>query len=887
MQAPQIKSFMQDIILVDNAERINDMKSKEQGTYENASLRFTSLLNSISIGILVFSVENKGDQGGDYLFKEINDVASKILGMEKNEIIGKSLIELRPNFDHSRLIEIFSDAFRTGVPVQMPALAIQDITNQNLFESRISKLSDTELVVVLTDVTRDYLNQTMMAHSEGKFKYIFDYSAVGKSLISPAGEMQVNNKLCEMLGYTKEEFLSKKWQDISHPDEVDATRREMDSLLSGAKNHVQFEKKYIRKDGSIMWGEVHSSIRRDDEGNPLYFMTSVIDITQRKQYEEALRVSESSYKFLFEFSGIGIAYYSPEGKILSFNKKAAENMGGKPEDFIGKSLHDLFDKPTADHYLERITNSMQSETTQEYEDCIHVEAETRWFDSTFNRVLDLKGEVVGVQVTSLNITDRKKAQESLVKQNDLFTSLLKLLPVGVFMVDSKDGKPLVANDAALKFLGRGILPYANMHNLSEVYKARRIGSSDPYPPEEMPIILGMQGLKSHIDDLVVERPDSTELLLEIFGTPVYDEMGKPWASLVTFLDITERKKAEENLIYLSYHDYLTGLYNRRFFEEEMMRLNTERNLPITIIMGDLNGLKLINDSFGHAAGDEYLKLAANVIKSTFRADDIVSRIGGDEFAILLIRTDADEVEQILDRLKAKAAQESIGSLDLSIAFGYHTKSLMGEDISKVMENAENHMYRQKLFDRESMRSKTIDVIMNALFEKSQREMAHSKRVSEICGTFAIALHLEKSNVEKIKLAGLLHDIGKIGISEAILNKRNCLEENEWTELRKHPESGWRILISVKEFSEIAGFVLDHHERWDGSGYPKGLKGDEISIEARMIALAEAYDVMTAESPYANKREATQAVQQIKKYAGSQFDPKLAKVFVEYVIPLLK
>jgi len=863
------------------------MKSEERNLHEEHNARFSSLLDNISNGIFILSVENDGSHSSDYVFGETNAVALSILNKDKSQIIGKRLIEVRPEFDGSRLVDIFKGVLESGISIRLPAQTIKDLTNENLYESQIGRLSLNELCIILVDVTQSVLNQTLKEESEGKFKYIFDYSAIGKSLTSPLGEIQVNVKLCEMLGYTNEELIGKKWQDISHPDDIELTRKEMDSLLTGEKNLAVFEKRYIKKDRSIMWGEVHSSIRRDENGTPLYFMTSVIDITLRKQAEDALRDSERNYKFLFEFSGIGIAYYSPEGKILSFNKKAAENMGGKPEDFISKTLHDLFDKADADEFVKRIALSMQSESTLEYEDFVPSNKGSRWFNSVFNRVANVNGDIIGAQVTALDITQRKNAEENLRKQNDLFNSLLQLLPVGVFMVDSKDGNPLIANETALMFLGRGILPDANMHNLSEVYKAHKPGKNEPYPPDEMPIILGMQGSKSHIDDMVVERPDGSELLLEIFGTPVLDDKGKPWASLVTFLDITERKKAEENLVYLSYHDFLTGLYNRRFFEEEMVRLNTERNLPITIMMGDLNGLKLINDSFGHASGDEYLKKAARVIKDTFRGDDIVSRIGGDEFAILLARTDESEAVQILDRLKTKTSNENVDGIDLSIAFGYHTKTNMDEDIAKVLENAENHMYRQKLYDRESVRSKTIDVIMSALFEKSHRELSHSNRVSEICGIFAETLHLEKNKIDRIKLAGLVHDIGKIAISETVLNKPSHLDVSEWEELKKHPESGWRILMSVNEFSEVAGYVLDHHERWDGSGYPNGLKGEEISLEARMIALADAYDAMTTDRPYRMGLEPSQAIQEIQKFAGRQFDPGLAELFVENVVPILK
>jgi diguanylate cyclase (GGDEF)-like protein/PAS domain S-box-containing protein/putative nucleotidyltransferase with HDIG domain len=825
------------------------------------------------------------------------------------------------------------------------------------------------------------------------------------------------------LGYTAEELIGKKWQDITHPDDFDVTQKSMENLLSGNKITEKFEKRYLRKDGSIVWGEVHSTIRRDANGKPLYFMTSIIDITDRKRIEEKLKESEIKYKSLFDNSGIGIAVYSPEGRILSFNKIAAQNLGGKTEEFEGKLFIDLFPKEDAELYLSRVTRAIESDEPMEYEDRLALPEGAKWYASTFNKLLDAKGNILGAHVASLDITVRKKAEEDLKesqailnaalenseagimivdapdariryvnkaglflrdtsdaerikssdvevyikswdilhpdgnkyavdqdplsraikkgeicneefilrragiedryiwaksapihdsneniiagigifidvtdrkldedkirKQNDLFATLLELLPVGVFMVDAPEGRPLIANDAALQILGRGILPDANKYNLSHTYKARKRDNIGEYPQEEMPIILGMQGITSHIDDMIVDRPDGTETMLEIFGTPVRNDKGDVWASLVTFMDITKRKNAEENLIYLSYHDFLTGLYNRRFFEEELKRLDTERNLPITIVMADLNGLKLINDSFGHITGDELLKKAGKVIKEAFRSDDLVSRIGGDEFAIMLVKTDAEEAAQIIQRLNARTSNENTGVLDLSISFGYHTKTNKNENILKVMENAENHMYRQKFYERDSVRSKTVEIIMNTLFEKSRREMMHSKRVSEICEAIATEMHLEKANINKIRTAGLVHDIGKIGISENILNKPKKLNEVEWDEIKKHPESGWRILISVKEFSEIADFVLGHHEHWDGSGYPNGLVGDQISLEARIIALADAYDAMTVDRTYRKGLTPQEAITEIKRCSGTQFDPELAHLFISKVVKNLK
>jgi len=353
--------------------------------------------------------------------------------------------------------------------------------------------------------------------------------------------------------------------------------------------------------------------------------------------------------------------------------------------------------------------------------------------------------------------------------------------------------------------------------------------------------------------------------------------------MVLLNDVNERTLLQEKFAFLSYHDHLTGIYNRRFFEEESKRLDVPRNLPITLLMADVNGLKLINDSFGHFYGDEILKVVAEIMKDACRADDIVARLGGDEFVLLLPKTNASEAESIMSRMLQMAKTKHVGSIEVSISFGLDTKTDDTTSIQEVFNLAEDKMYRSKLFDSPSMRGRTINAIMNTLHEKNDREAKHSRRVSDLCKKMGLALKMADSEVQVLKTVGLLHDIGKIAIHEALLNKDNILTTEEWADVKRHPEIGYRILSTVNDMSEMAVYVLAHHEKWDGSGYPKGLSGTEIPLQARIIAIADAFDAMTGDRSYRNPWTTEDAGKELIKYAGIQFDPDLVRIFVQNVI----
>lgn len=348
-------------------------------------------------------------------------------------------------------------------------------------------------------------------------------------------------------------------------------------------------------------------------------------------------------------------------------------------------------------------------------------------------------------------------------------------------------------------------------------------------------------------------------------------------------DITTRKKQQDHIEYLSYHDTLTGLFNRRFLEEEIKRLDVARNLPISVIMGDVNRLKLVNDAFGHEKGDELLIKSAGALRKSCRPEDLISRWGGDEFMVFLPRTDARDAAGIVERIHAHCALETVNSILVSISFGISTKVTSDQAISDLMRESENAMYIAKNGESERNRNDIIKAIANTLYDKNPFEKLHAKRVSALCRKTAKAFGLSETEVERLSMAGLMHDIGKVAISVEILDKSTPLTEEEWSLIRKHSEIGYRVIGSAQDMVEIGTAVLAHHERLDGTGYPSGSSGSEIPLAARIIAIADSFDTMTSQGQYRKKLSKEEAIAELRRNEGSQFDPVITELFIRQVL----
>lgn len=539
-------------------------------------------------------------------------------------------------------------------------------------------------------------------------------------------------------------------------------------------------------------------------------------------------------------------------------------------------LRDIISKP-----LIKICSEMEN-----YSDNISISLPAKYLDRKDEIGILSKGITLMLNNISSNIAKLEEknqelhdAKEVINLERILFETTLHSLGDGVISTD-QNGNIQIMNEVAEKLTGWTCdeaygLPFETVFNIINEFTRAKCTS---------PVKRAFENGKiNELDEnTILISKNGDEIPIEDSTAPILNNEGSITGAVIVFRDYTDKKQRQAEIVHLSYHDQLTGLYNRHFFKEEVKRLDAKQYLPLSLVMLDVNGLKLTNDAFGHQVGDKLLQTVADVIKSVCRDNDVISRVGGDEFVLLLPTTTYKEADAIVKRIYRELEHTKLNDIVISVSAGWETKISDEQDIMEIYAKAEENMYRKKLIESQSMRSKTIQVILKTLNEANQRERIHSENVSKISKKIGEALNLEQEYLREIEIAGLLHDIGKIIIDNNILNKADILTNSEYEVVKRHPEIGYHILKSVDVYSSISDYVLAHHERWDGTGYPRGIKGEEIPLVARIITVADAYEAMTAERTYRKRFSKEEAIKELKNCAGTQFDPDIIRVFCEKV-----
>lgn len=501
----------------------------------------------------------------------------------------------------------------------------------------------------------------------------------------------------------------------------------------------------------------------------------------------------------------------------------------------------------------------------------------------FSLVYIVASIIYGINIAHMQTLERQltRVQEEIVEREAAESKLEIVLKRAQSMINNHEAVMLLiepssgviieANRAATNFYG-----YSKDELLQ--MKIQDLNQFDPDETERVRLKDIQRGQNYSTFPHRLKNGDTR--IVDVYSSQIEYDDHQVLFSII--FDVTRREEIARQNEYMAYHDYLTGLYNRRYYEEEFQRLVETQDFPVGLFMGDVDGFKEYNDSYGHAEGDRMLRGIAADLRMLVGNDGILARISGDEFAIIVSGKNKQQMRAYLDMLNHE--HESTLNAHMpdelpTISWGYALQKEASDTLDTLETNAEAFMYNRKYYSHQSSRSKTVDAIMQALFTKSEREKKHSERVGLLAEEIAKHLHLSNEQVDKIRIAGFLHDIGKIGIDEAILNKAGSLDDDEWAIIKLHPAKSAGILDKTSEYQEISPIVLAHHERFDGHGYPGQLLAKAIPLEARIIAVADTYDAITNNRPYRKALDKEAAIKELKRCAGTQLDPEIVSVFI--------
>jgi len=636
--------------------------------------------------------------------------------------------------------------------------------------------------------------------------------------------------------------------------------------------HIDDEYRIIAASGEERWVWDRGQGVFDDQGQLIYIDGFVMDITHSKKAELALLAQEEQYRQLFNLSPVAIAILDFKGTFIDVNLAYCRHIGYTKDELIGANVR-LCVLTENLPLVEQNIAAMKAGATLDHEvRCLRKDGSIR-VTALREKAVPLFGGGQGILSLATDITEMKHTQEALQHSEKKYRSLVENMLEGMFIFNA-DGQLLFWNRAGLKIAG---FDASKEHKLfmASIFNLVHPNSADKVRQDLQAVWQG----QSVMGEYQYRRPSGVVGWYEAYSTRINYEGTD--AALVLVRDISERKKEQSDLEFLSWYDPLTYAHNRRYFEK-LLSQNDFPNPGVVVV--DLDGLKLANDAFGHAAGDTLLKEAANILKLCTPPGAVTARIGGDEFVLILPNTNDEQAETVMNSIRG--LQDAYNSkhppFPLSLSVGYQASSPQAPTLYEIFRQADNLMYKQKLLHRLSRRSTIVQSLMAALEAKNVETREHVERLGELTILLARRIGYPESKLDDLGLFAKFHDIGKVGVADSILNKPGRLTPDERKEIERHSEIGFHIANATPELNHIAKFILQHHEWYDGSGYPLGLKGEEIPLECRMVSIVDAYDAMTSDRPYRKAMTNVSAIRELKLCAGTQFDRKLVEVFVSVI-----
>jgi diguanylate cyclase (GGDEF)-like protein/PAS domain S-box-containing protein len=678
-----------------------------------------------------------------------------------------------------------------------------------------------------------------------------------------------NYAYCAFMGVSVDRVTGSPLSKFVPPNNLPTVLDHLTSL-NPLKPIATHEHSNVAFDGSERWIKWTNRALFDNEGELIEYLCIGEDVTDYQQAFQKLKDSEAQKSLIIEASPDLIICHDSEGYYLDI-LSTSEDLLFKPRDqLLGQKMGDILPADLA----ELIENTIQKALATGELQTLEYTLKTPSGNHSFESRIKASGEKEVICFIR-DMTEQKRTEKKLRESEQRYREILASIEEGYYEVDLT-GNIIFFNDRL-----PGMVGYSREEFLGLSYKKLYKNPEKVFQTFHQVFLTG-QPVTGFTLDMIKKTGEVAYGELSV--SLIFDKAGQKIGFRGLARDITERVKFEQRLKFLSMHDQLTGLYNRAFFEEVIQRLSQSREYPIALITADLDDLKLVNDSLGHEAGDRLLKAAAEVLTKAVRGDDILARVGGDEFAVILTKTSDQGAEKIAARIRETVEDYNRrhSDLPLGLSIGLAVAPDAEKSLHEVFRHADDLMYRDKLYRSTRARNKSVQALLAALDERDYITQGHAQRLENLCRKIGEKVKLSSSQLADLALLAQVHDLGKVGIPDRILFKEGSLTAEEWNVMRLHPEKGYRIAITSSDLSEVADLILKHHEKWDGSGYPIQLKGEEIPIECRILAIVDAYDAMTNDRPYSKARSKEEALEEIRRSVGTHFDPQLVEIFLAVV-----
>ncbi len=670
---------------------------------------------------------------------------------------------------------------------------------------------------------------------------------------------------------SKKEIEGMRFDELITEDYKEFYKTRYDRIQKTRTSNMPTNYKFKRFDGEIVTAHLSTSIFfYEDE---LYLHITLLEIGDSEYSAQQLKRMQKRNRdlILYMHEGIGVFQKVPEkndGKLVFANKNFSRFIMGRSENLIYKTFSEIFSGFSKEE-IDEIFSTVISAT---YKKQIINNFNKHYYDYLFYQNKD--NELI-VQIT--DVTDKILANQKYLKERNSLNDILEATKTVTWEWD------LISGNIQVDYRWKAIYDYEDefFNSLTFNKFKRIIHPNDLVPAGKRMVSL----IRNTVDDTfsieLRTRHRDGHYIWGLYRGKVFerDRNRRPTRISGTFQDISDLKAKEAEIHFLSMHDHLTGLHNRRYLEEKLMILDNADNYPLTIMLADVDALKIINDAFGHEEGDKLLMTVAKVLKKYSKQNEILARTGGDEFIMVLPKASINDAKNRTMMIKKELSKIRIKGIQISISIGYASKTSKSQNIENIKNIAETKMYDSKI-NNASSRQEVLEMIRDNLFSIYSFEKRVAELTHDLSMKMAKILKLETIQTKVVDLASQYYNIGVIAINKKVLDKDLNIDEDAKEEYRKHVEIGFRILSSIFKFENVASTVLYHHEKYNGKGYPSGLKKDEIPIASRIIAICGAYSRHLLSK--SNIKKAS-VIKFIESERGVSFDPKLVDILIEKII----